>query len=189
MMSNRARLVAAVTLLATGSTIAVDTSTVSADITGYAWSSAGTIQFGTNSNMVGFWQSVGEYQGTPICPGTNSVDGRFYTKTVAQTKAMQLELATPPQPQTGVVNAQSWLAVQNGIVVETGAPRLNRTSGLSGYHGTFGYYNGGANSSADLYWQGADTGTQTWKFLPPGASSYLVATTARTMGSYPISCL
>lgn len=38
MMSNRARLVAAVTLLATGSTIAVDTSTVSADITGYAWS-------------------------------------------------------------------------------------------------------------------------------------------------------
>lgn len=189
MISNRMRLITAITLVSTAAGIVVDSPSVSADMTSFAWSSAGQIQSGTNSNVVGFWQTVGQFQGTSGCPGPSLfIDGKFGAKTVAQTKAMQNELATPVQQQTGVVSIATWTAVQNGIAPGVGA-RLNRVDGVPGGHGHYGYYNGGADSSANLYWQGYDTGTHGWKFLPPGAANYLVATTARTMGTYTVSCI
>ena len=128
--------------------------------------------------MTGFWQSLGT---TKICV----VDGIYGSQTVAYTKRLQVDLAEPDVPQTGVVNTATWNAIE-GSVDGFNFPRLKRLTGStpSKSNGFFAYYNG-ESTEAQLYWQGLNTGTGLWKFKPAGAPDYFMATTSRTMGSYP----
>lgn len=151
-----------------------------ANIVGGYWSTHGhTLQSGSSSNMVGFWQALGT---TKICV----VDGIFGPQTLEFTKRMQAEVAYPPIAQTGIVDSYTWNSIQSAQIPPEfgGGSRLYRTSGSGSTNGTFSFYNG-QSSGAELYWQGTNTGTGSWKFLPAGASGYIVAETNRTMGSYP----
>lgn len=155
--------------------------TADAHINTWFWSVSGhTLQSGSNSNMVGFWQALGT---TKIC----IVDGIFGSQTVAYTKRMQVEVAYPPIAQTGIVNNTTWNAIEGAVTPpnEGSVARLVRDSGTPpNGNGFFHYYNGDP-LDASLYWQGTNTGTGLWKFRPLGTSTYLLAETARTMGSYP----
>ena len=84
-------------------------STASAHINTNFWSLSGhTLQSGTNSNMVGFWQTLGS---TKICVD----NGVFNAATVTYTKRMQAEVAYPPIAQTGIVNTATWNAIQGAV--------------------------------------------------------------------------
>lgn len=178
-MSRRDHIViaAAAAVAASAITVVVSPQVASADVTGWDWRSAGVLQQGSLQNAVGFWQTLGVdmSKGGPLCPGSY-YDGIFGAKTVGLTKRIQTDIAgvTP----TGVVSLSTWYATQNSHA-PGGFLRLGRISGTD--NGDFSFYNG--TSEAALYWQGS-TGTHLWKFSPPGAGTYINATTARTMGSY-----
>jgi hypothetical protein len=159
-------------------------STASAHINTNFWSLSGhTLQSGTNSNMVGFWQTLGS---TKICVD----NGVFNAATVTYTKRMQAEVAYPPIAQTGIVNTTTWNAIQGAVTPpdQGSFARLVRDSGAPpNGNGFFHYYNGEA-SDASLYWQGTNTGTGLWKFRPLATSTYYLAETALTMPALATGC-
>jgi len=169
--------------------LAISTSgagTSSAHLDNWTWSNAGhSLQNGSRSNMVGFWQVLGYTQ--KRCPG-GYYDGIFGSNTVAQTKEMQLALPTPGTtiPITGVVNGTTWNAIQGAWVYAFGtsgnAQRLGPVSGVPyGGVGNYTYYGGSSLSSALLAW--GNDGGPIWKFQVYGTSSWFNATSSRTMGS------
>lgn len=156
-----------------------------ASMTTYAWSnSGGTLQNGSRSNVVGFWQVVGYTQ--VRCPGA-FYDGIFGSNTTAQTKEMQRALPTPGTsiPVTGIVNTTTWSAIQNAWVYAIGTPanfqRLSPVSGAPGSVGDYSYYGGSGSGSANLAW--GNSGGPIWKFQVYGTSSWFNSTSSRTMGS------
>lgn len=161
-------------------------SETSAHLNNFYWSAGGhTLQSGSQSNMVGFWQTVGYTQ--VRCPG-GYYDGIFGSNTVEQTKEMQRVLKTPGSSLavTGVVNSTTWNAIQGAWVAPIGTKdnfqRLIPNGVPMGYTGNYTYYGGSGGPSADLAW--GNSGGPIWKFKIYGSSnSWFNATTSRTMGS------
>lgn len=160
---------------------------VRAHLDNFYWSAPGhTLQYGSNSNMVGFWQTVGYTQ--VICPG-GYYDGVYGSNTTAQTQQMQVSLPTPGVyvPATGVVDAHTWNAVEGAWAQAPGtANNFTRLSPLgpgqiNGTPGNYGYYGGSGGPEASLAW--GNSGGPTWKFQVYGTSSWFNASTGNTMGS------
>lgn len=168
------RLAAASVAIA-GVAVAAGPQSASADITGFWWSQ--TISQGMYSNVVGFWQEIGQYQ---ACQVGGVIDGIFGPLTTAQSYAMLSGLAgstyVPP------VNSE-WTTIQTASSIY--GPRLVAASGNWGVAGNYSYYNGGANSDAELYYEGSGG---RWKFRQGSSTNWYWATTARTMGSAAPIC-
>jgi hypothetical protein len=134
--------------------------------------------------MVGLWQNIG--YGQANCPGS-PIDGIFGSKTVAQTKRMQNELPLTPLPQTGVVDATTWVGIQFAQVDFGGGDILDRLNPIElqprfgiGQHS---YYGGIENTL--LSWVAHPNGGHMWKFQPVNTSTWLWADGSHSMGSYP----
>lgn len=160
-------------------------SDASAHLNNFYWSAGGhTLQNGSQSNMVGFWQAIGYTQG--VCPG-GFYDGIYGPNTVQKTIRMQQELATPGTsiPATGIVNAATWNGVQGAWFQAIGTPnnfqRLQPLGTSPGSPGNY-YYYGGASGNVDLAW--GNSGGPIWKFKVPGTNSWFDASSSRTMGSF-----
>ncbi len=169
--------------LAVSTLVASDSS---AHLNNFYWSLGGhTLQNGSQSNMVGFWQVVGYTQ--VRCPGAY-YDGIFGPNTVEQTKEMQRVLKTPGTalPVTGSVNVATWNAIQGAWVQPLGTQnnfqRLIPGAGVPNQGvGNYTYYGGSGSGSANLAW--GNSGGPIWKFQVYGTSTWFSATTSRTMGS------
>jgi peptidoglycan hydrolase-like protein with peptidoglycan-binding domain len=147
-------------------------SLASANIQGYTWSAtAMTLNLGTSSNQVGFWQALLFSNGWCI-----TFDGIYGQQTKSATISFQngvLGYPLPNRPADGIVGWRTWLDTQNAVD-PNGYPRLINYGG-----GSYAYYGGGA-SDANLFFPG---GSSTWYFMQPGSNWWYLATNARTMGS------
>jgi hypothetical protein len=143
----------------------------SADICcSFDWATvASTLQSGSQSNEVGFWQAI--LYSNFICI-TN--DGKFGTESYNDTKGWQQSLlGYTGGAVDGVVGFNTWRATEGAT--GPGGNRL-QYDGSSHYH-----YYGGDASATELLWTG--TGSAPWKYQQPGSGTWYSATSSLTVTS------
>lgn len=162
-LSNRRNLALAAAV-AVGGAVVLPAAPTEANVGNFDWSNSDQLFGGNYSNVAGFWQAI-------LC-GNNStiaLDGIYGNQSKAATlqfKREVLGLTTTNQN----VTSSSWAIARTSSYL--GFTHLQPSGG-----GFYSYY-AGNSGGAELYWNGND-----WKFLQPPANTYIVATTARTMGS------
>lgn len=142
--------------LVAGAVAALPTVAV-ADIQSTPWSTtAMTLQSGTNSNQVGFWQTL-------LCSNSQgvTVDGKFGNQTFNATKSFQTAIGAS---SSGVVGWVTWNKAENFIPPGNGgSPALQNLAGAY-----YSYYGGGNVV-------GLAKVNSKWKFLHSDGNYYLAS--------------